>query len=380
MVAIVDGDIEVAEHDLEDLVARLRATRWPDVPSRGWSDGCDLDTLRSICDWWRDEFDWRSSERRINRAHHVLVDAAGARIHAAVHDGDADRTPLLLLHGWPSSFLEFEQVLPLLRAGGAGTVVVPSLPGYGLSSRPDPWTTRDSARAMIELMATLGHDRFVAHGTDFGSAIGTWMALDHPASVVGLHLSNVELSPTVDDADLTAPERDYLAASEAWWAEQGGYKSIQSTRPDALAVALSDSPSGTAGWVLDRWHAWSDPSAGGLVDRVGLPAIAECLTWTWLTNTLPTSMRDYVDNRRAGTTRLAVGERVTTPTAIARFTRVGDFDEDPPRAWLERIYDLERYERMPRGGHFAALEAADLLARDLLGFVDSLGRSAAPTA
>jgi pimeloyl-ACP methyl ester carboxylesterase len=374
MTHLEDGSIHVAERELDELAARLRRTRWPAVSSRGWSTGPDPEELRAICAWWAEEFDWEAAQRRINRAGHALVDANGTAVHVAVHGDDDRRLPMLLLHGWPSTFLEFERLVPRLTADQrSGPVVVASLPGYGLSSRPERWTTRDTAASMVAVMRALGHDRFIAHGTDFGSAVATWMGLDHPEAVAGVHLSNVDLAPSVDEDALGGDERDYLRAFDQWWTGERGYKEIQSTRPDALAYGIGDSPAGLAAWVLDRWHQWTDPASGErLADRVGLEAIGETLTWLWLTDSIGTSLRDYVDNRAAGTTALPAGRRVQVPTAVARFAKVGDFVEDPPRAWLERMYRLERHEPMPRGGHFAALEAPDLLAEDLLSFAAAL--------
>lgn len=225
----------------------------------------------------------------------------------------------------------------------------------------------------VAVMRRLGHERFVAHGTDFGSAVATWAALDHPDAVAGLHLSNVDLSPSVGADALSDEEHDYLESFDAWWSGKRGYKEIQSTRPDALTPGLSDSPAGLAAWVLDRWHQWTDPSAGEhLVERGGPDAIGDTLTWLWTTNSIATSVRDYLDNRTAGTTALPAGRRVQVPTAVPRFARMQDFVEDPPRTWLERMFHLVRHMEMPHGGHFAALEAPDLLAEDLLAFTSSL--------
>ncbi|RIQ20303.1 epoxide hydrolase [Jiangella rhizosphaerae] len=356
---------------LTGLRERLHATRWPRHEATGNALGPRTAELRELCDWWAGGFDWPAAEARVNRARHLLARTSHGAVHVAVHDGD-DRPPLLLLHGWPSSFLEFERLVPQLSPR---TVVVASLPGYGWSERPaGRWTTRDTATLLAGVMTALGHDRFVAHGTDFGSAAATWLALDRPDLVAGLHLSNVDLGPSLTaDAPPTAEERDYLDRFDAWWRRENGYKEIQSTRPGALVPALLDSPAGLAAWVLDKWDSWTDPALGPTVAaRVGRDALPELLTWWWATGTAETSVLDYADNRAAGTTVLPAGARVEVPTAVARFGRENGFREDPPRSWLERMYRLERWTSMPRGGHFAALEAPELLAADLLFFADSL--------
>lgn len=364
----VDGAV------LADLRERLRATRWPRHEAIDDALGPVTSDLRALCDWWGGGFDWPAAERRINRARHLLVhagDGVSSAVHVAVHDGD-DRPPLLLLHGWPSSFLEFERLVPLLAPR---TVVVASLPGYGWSQRPPGrWTTRDTAALLAEVMAALGHSRFVAHGTDFGSDVASWLALDHADAVAGLHLSNVDLGPTLAaDDQATAEEQAYLDRFAVWWRGENGYKEIQSTRPGALAPALVDSPAGLAAWVLDKWDAWTDPAQGSTVAaRAGRDALPELLTWWWATGTAETSLLDYADNRAAGTTALPPGARVEVPTAVARFGHERGFREDAPRSWLGRMYRLERWTDLPRGGHFAALEAPGLLAPDLLSFADEV--------
>ncbi|WP_116951051.1 epoxide hydrolase family protein [Jiangella endophytica] len=364
--------IAVGRPVLDGLAERLRATRWPRRESGDDALGPRTDELRDLCEWWAGGFDWPAAEARVNRARHLLVRAGTTELHVALHDGD-ERPPLLLLHGWPSSFLEFERLVPLLAPR---TVVVASLPGYGLSTRPaGRWTTRDTAGLLAEAMTTLGYGRFVAHGTDFGSAAATWLALDRPELLAGLHLSNLDLGPSPDPDDPPTPrERDYLDRFEAWWRGENGYKEIQSTRPGALVPALLDSPAGLAAWVLDKWAAWTDPALGPTVAaRAGRDALPELLTWWWATGTIETSVLDYADNRAAGTALLPPGLRVEVPAAVARFGRERGFREDPPRSWVERMCRLERWTDLPCGGHFAALEAPGLLAADLLTFADGLG-------
>ncbi|MBB5791340.1 alpha/beta fold hydrolase [Jiangella mangrovi] len=374
MVRIEPVTVAVDGAVLDDLGARLRATRWARREASSTALGPRSAELRELCDRWAGGFDWPAAAARINQARHLLVRASGGAgaVHVAVHDGDG-RPPLLLLHGWPSSFLEFERLVPLLVPR---TVVVASLPGYGLSRRPaGRWTTRDTAGLLASTMAALGFGRFVAHGTDFGSDVASWLSLDHPRAVAGLHLSNVDLAPSLPEGDEpTAEEQAYLARFGGWWRGENGYKEIQSTRPGALAPALLDSPAGLAAWVLDKWDAWTDPALGPTVAaRVGPDALPELLTWWWATATAETSVLDYADNRAAGTTVLPRGVRIEVPTEVARFGHERGFREDAPRSWLERMYRLERWTDQPRGGHFAALEAPDLLAADLLAFADEVG-------
>ena len=267
--------IDIDDGVLIDLRRRILATRWPvGAPGPAWGQGTDLAYLKSLLDDWSGAFDWRASERRINRFPQFRANVDGIAIHF-VHERAVKGTgiPLLLLHGWPSTFVELLPLVPLLTDPGthgidgpAFDLVIPSLPGYGFSERPERGNYRDIAGLMHGLMRGLGYARYGAGGGDFGAGIATFMALDHAASTLGIHLSNLELSPDVDDGSrpLSDAERSYLAQRDRWDRAERGYSAIQSTKPQTLAYALNDSPAGLAAWIVEKWRSWTD--SGGDVE------------------------------------------------------------------------------------------------------------------
>lgn len=375
--------IDVADEVLTDLRARIRRTRWPDPsPSDAWEQGTDLGYLQALLAYWADGFDWRAQERRLNafEQHRAHVDGVSIHFVRARAPGGGG-LPLLLTHGWPSTFVEMLPLVPLLtdpHSHGIDAapfdVVVPSLPGYGFSERPHRTgvTTRDTAGLWHRLMSVLGYHRYGAHGTDFGAGVTTFLALDHPNAVVGIHLSNLENAPYTGGGTppLSAEERDWLAQAREWDEREAGYKAIQSTRPQTLGYGLNDSPAGLAAWVLDKWRSWSD-SDGDLDATFSRDVLLTTLTIFWVTQTITSSMRDYVDNRTTGYV-LGPGEHVDVPTGIAVFAHHHVPDPPPPLAWAERLYRVARWSEMPAGGHFAATEQPELLARDIAAFFSRL--------
>ena len=348
--------IEVTDEVLEELRRRLRATRWPSAaPGEPWAQGTDIFHLRELVAYWADGYDWRAAERELNRLPQFVADVDGVRVHFVhIRRGGI---PLVLTHGWPSAFIE---QLPLVERLPGFDVVLPSLPGYGFSSRPERCTTRDVAALWHTLMQGLGYERYGAGGGDWGAAVTTYMALQQPERLLGIHLSNLDNAPP-PTPPLSEAERAFLAATEHWDATQRGYSFIQGTKPQTRAYGLTDSPAGLAAWILEKWRSWADADA-----RIDRDFLLTLVTLYWVTNTISTSNRDYLDNRDAGTA--ALDEYVSVRTAIANFHHNRVSEGVLPREWAERLYAVERFTHMPRGGHFAAAEEPDLLAADLTAF------------
>lgn len=347
---------------LVDLRARLERARWPsDAPGAAWEQGTDLVWLRNLCAYWMSEFDWRSRERRLNSYPQFLAEVDGAIVHF-VHL-ERGGTPLILTHGWPSSFLEY---LPLAKRLETFDLVIPSLPGYGFSERPAVSTTRDVARRWHALMQGLGYQQYGACGTDFGAAVTTYMALDDPARMLGIHLSNLDNAPT-PTSPLTDAESAYLASVTDWDTRERGYSSIQSTRPQTLGYGLTDSPAALAAWILEKWRLWAD-TGGELGARFDRDDLLTLVTLYWVTSTIGTSIRDYFDNRSYATAILPPDARVLVPTGIANFHHSYVHEGIVPREWAERMYNVTRFADMPSGGHFAPAEEPDLLAAEIAMF------------
>lgn len=350
--------INVPDAVLDDLCERLRQTRWPEpLPGIGWQQGTDQAWLREIVSFWATEFDWRSWERRLNRLSHFTWEGIHF-VHQRAASGRG--TPLILTHGWPGSFLDYVDMLPLLEEFD---VVVPSLPGYGFSPRPAETgiNYRYVAKRWHSLMTALGYSRYGAGGGDFGAGVSTFMALDYPDAVIGLHLTTPELTPVADDLLLSDEERAYLAVNRNWEATERGYSAIQSTKPQTVGFGLNDSPAGLAAYLGEKWHSWSDqtPSDEFL-----------CATFTlyWVTQTITSSMRDYWDNRWF---RVDPGY-VSTPTAFGVFVNEKVPEGEPPRNYMERLYSVSRWTVFAQGGHFAPVEQTEQVASDLSAFFSRL--------
>jgi pimeloyl-ACP methyl ester carboxylesterase len=366
--------VHVAEDALADLGRRIAATRFPPPsPGEAWSDGTSEAYLRELLAYWRDGFDWRAQEERINALSHFQSEADGRKLHFVhARSAEPDALPLLLTHGWPGSFWEFHRIIPLLTDpaahGGdprdAFHVVVPSLPGYGWSAIPDKPGCDPAAiaRAFAALMANLGYDTYGAQGGDWGARISAQMGVSDADHVVGVHLnfpSFITPPPDFDGSGLDAADRAALEAARAFGRDDAAYLQLQSTRPQTPAFGLSDSPAGLAAWIVEKYREWTD--CDGEVDRaIGRDDLLTIITIYWVTNTIGPSMRLYHEHGRR-----PWNQRVPVPAGCAVFPA----ETSPPvRSWVERFLDVRQWTDMPRGGHFAALEQPDLLAADIRRF------------
>jgi pimeloyl-ACP methyl ester carboxylesterase len=385
--------IQVPEAVLQDLRERLGRTRWPDqVAGAGWRHGSDLASIQELAAYWRDRFDWGAQERALNAFHHRLARIDGLAIHFVHERGRGPRPfPLILTHGWPGCFAEMLKLVPLLTdpashgglAEDSFDVVIPSIPGFGFSERPPRPGLGNRSVALLwnALMRGLGYSRFGAQGGDWGAGISTHLARLHPESVAGIHLNYVPGSYRPDlgpgTAPLTAAEEEFLGDAQRWLEDEGGYASLQGTRPQTAAYGLNDSPAGLLAWIVEKLRAWSD-CGGDLERRFGKDEILTHVTVYWATETIGSSMRFYRESRRTPL-QLRPGERVPVPCGFAHFPLEAPH---PPREWVERGYDVRRWTEMPRGGHFAAMEEPELLAEDVRAFFRPLRgsprRAAAP--
>jgi len=366
--------IEVADEVLADLRWRLAATRWPDeIAGAGWDYGTNEDYLRELVAYWRDDFDWRAQEVRLNQFAQFRADFDGVGVHFVHERGRGPHPlPLIITHGWPSSFAQMLKIIPPLtdpaRHGGdpadAFDVVVPSLPGFGFSDRPRErgMNGQHTAELWARLMAdALGYRRFAAAGGDLGSGITRRLALAHPELVVGIHLTDVGYA-TADRPDLSDAERRYLAAVQDWSAREGAYRLLHATKPQTLAYGLTDSPAGLAAWLVEKYRAWSDCD-GDVERRFSKDELLTAIMIYWATGTINSSVRLYYENSHAPS--LTPEQRIEVPAGVAIFPKDLAL---PPREWAARSLRVERWTEMPRGGHFAAMEEPDLLVEDLRAF------------
>jgi pimeloyl-ACP methyl ester carboxylesterase len=370
--------IHIDDHDIEDLRRRLRETRWSQtVDGAGWEMGMDAAYLRSLCDSWRNQFDWRTVEVTLNRLHHFLARSDAGSLHFVHLKGSgAHPIPIVLTHGWPSTFaelLELGQMLATPSAFGAASsegfdVVVPSLPGYAFSSAPSTVGTNvfTIADQWATLMETLGYTKFMAHGGDIGAGVSTALGLRHSDRVLALHLNYIPGSYQPDipeSAPLTHEETEFFARRSTWNDQEGGYSHVQSTKPDVLAPSLNDSPVGLAAWMVDKFRSWSDCN-GDVERRFTRDEILTTISLYWFTRSMPSAIRLYWEGRKRPL-KFAPGEKVNVPVAIAHFPREIPM---PPRTYVERGYNVTRWTEMPKGGHFAAHEEPVSLANDIRAF------------
>lgn len=378
--------IEVPDADLDDLRGRLVRTRWPDrEPVADWSQGVPLEYLTQLCRHWATEYDWRATESRLNELPQVSTTIDGLRIHALhIRSPHRDATPLVLTHGWPGSFLEFEAtVAPLtdpVAHGGAAKdavhLVVPSLPGYGFSAKPTErgWGIHRIARAWTELMTRLGYDRFVAAGSDWGTSISTSIALQRPERLLGLHLVPPLAPPARDADDLTADERDALADLDERSRTGSAYSGVHATVPQTLGYSLLDSPAGLCAWIVEKIWAWADHD-GDLEAVIARDRILDNISLYWLTGTAASSARLYWESIAEVSRWFSDGtdDIIDVPTAATVFPAEVP---RPSRRWAARRFtDVIHWGRPERGGHFGAWEQPEAFIAEIRAGLDA-GRQA----
>ena len=363
--------IDIPDSEVADLRTRLRATRFPDVPANtDFARGTSGEYLRELVRYWAEEYDWPARQAELNQIPQFTAEIDGRPIHfLSARSERQDATPLLLLHGWPDSPFRFRTVIPLLTDPPAGQpafhVIAPSLPGFHFSGHE-----AQSSDATADLLATLmtdelGHERFLVAGGDVGTGVGMALGRRHPGLVVGLHLTNVDY-PTGQEPDLTEAEQEYAAYIQQWWFTQGAYAAVQSTKPQIVGPALTDSPAGLAAFMLGLIDTGADnhdveASFGGRDELLTNFSLYH------FTATAGSAADSYYVESNAGEWG-ATPAKVEVPTGVAIFPR----EAPSPREWCERQANVVRYTRMDRGGHFAALEVPDDYVGEIRAFARDL--------
>jgi pimeloyl-ACP methyl ester carboxylesterase len=369
---------------VDDLRSRLKQTRWPvTILEAEASLGVECEFLVDLCRYWIEKFDWKSQLDRLAALHHFRYPAEEGYIHFIHEKGRGPSPlPLIVTHGWPGSFFELLKILPLLTdpaahgydAADSFDVVIPSLPGFGYSDQPSQsgMSFFRIAAIWVELMGALGYERFAAQGGDLGAGVSTAIGLRHSDRVIGIHLNYIPASyrPHVPLGESPAEsEKGFLARAASWFDENGAYAHIQGTRPNTPAYALNDSPAGLAAWIVEKFQEWSD-CEGDVYRRFTRDELLTNITLYWMTQTISSSFRMYHQSRKAPLCFTAE-DFVEPPCGIAHFPKEILF---PPREWVERGYNVQRWTEMPRGGHFAAAEEPELLAAEVRAFFKPLRR------
>lgn len=376
---ITPARIAVGDDVLQDLRTRLARTRWPDelADAQGmW--GPSVHRVRELCDHWARGYDWRRTEERFNAWPQFETTIDGQKIHFFwIRSSEPNAVPMLLTHGWPGSVAEFLEVIdPLVEPsahGAAGHVafdlVVPSLPGYGWSgpTGASGWDLWRVAAAWRELMRRLGYKRYAAQGGDFGSMVSSRLALLAPEEMIGLHL-NMALVPRREGPVEPHEEADMKDVVD--FVKNGSsYQVIQGRAPQTLGYALTDSPAGLSAWILDKFDRWTD-SSGDATQAISRDRLLDNIMVYWVTGTVNSSIRLYAEARLRDDLG-ATKEKVQVRTGLAIFPREMF---RYPRSWVEQAFNLVHLKRMPRGGHFAAMEEPDLLVADIREFFGGLPR------
>jgi epoxide hydrolase len=383
--------ISIPQADLDDLADRLARTRWPSslpgaawdqsAPGSGWERGVPVGYLRELAEYWRDGFDWRAQEARLNSYPQYTTRIGGQKIHFLhVRSPEPDATPLLLLHGWPGSVVEFLHVIGPLsdprahRDGSAPAfdLVIPSLPGFGFSGPvTEPgWGSRRIAGALAELMARLGYERYGAQGGDFGAFVAPDLGRVDPDHVIGVHVNAATMGfipfgdiPEQDLATFSPAEKERAQRLQGYLAEGNGYFQIQSTRPQTLSYALTDSPAGQLAWIVEKFKEWTNTGLTLPEDAIARDKILADVSVYWFTGTAGSTANLYYESMHSG----------DWPTPSPVPTGVAVFAEDIAiRRYAERANNIVHWSDFDTGGHFAALETPDLLVQDIRTFFASL--------
>jgi len=369
--------IKVSDEVLDDLKYRLEHICWPSqLEGLGWERGTEINYLKSLISYWKEQYDWRAQERELNRFSQFHSNVDGIDIHFIHEKGKGPNPiPIILTHGWPDSCLRYQKIISLLTDpesyGGSledsFDVIVPSLPGFGFSSKPKQsgMNNHRVSELWTKLMTEkLGYSKFAAAGGDIGSGVTRYLALNHPELLIGIHLTDIgiirDLMTSQDNEGLSEEELNYKKTASEWISKDGGYMSIQSTKPQTLAYGLSDSPVGLAAWIIEKFRGWSDCN-GDLSKSFSEDELLTNIMIYWITNTIGSSAHIYYENMHS----LPPMGRIEVPTGMALFPADVLL---PPKEWAMRNLNITRFTTMPRGGHFTAMEDPKYFAEEIREF------------
>ena len=373
--------INISNKIIKDINTKVANFPWHEMPDDGgWNYGTNLDYMKEISNYWVNKFNWRKTEEKINKFQNFKTNIDGIDIHFIHEKGSGSNPkPLLLSHGWPGSIIEFLHIIDQLahpeKFGGkeedAFDVVVPSLPGFGFSGRPSrPIGPRKMASIFNSLMAeVLGYKKYLAQGGDFGGAIATWLGYDFPKTCAAIHINILIVRHP--DGPQTKEEEEWEKRFKRDQKIEDGYRTQQATKPQTLSYAMMDSPVGVAAWIIEKMCGWSDIKKNDIESVYSKDTMLSNIMVYLVTKTFNTASWIYYGRREEGGRPLPKeGLPIKVPTAVALFPK--EYLEWAPRSYVERIYNIQRWTEMPKGGHFAALEQPDLLVKDIREFAKDL--------
>jgi pimeloyl-ACP methyl ester carboxylesterase len=369
--------LEVTDAVLDDLKKRLSMTRWPNKETpEDWSQGIPLGYMQELCDYWQHEYDWRAREERFNRFPQFITEIDGVDIHfihlPSVHE---NARPLIITHGWPGSVVEFHKVIEPLAdptAHGGNTedafhVVVPSLPGYGFSGKPEVtgWGIEKIADIWGALMARLGYDHYFAQGGDWGAMVTTHIGLQDKEHCDAIHLNMPVVIPDANTmAELTPSEQASLMSMKFYQDWDSGYSKQQSTRPQTVGYGLVDSPSGQAAWIIEKFYQWTDCN-GHPENAISRDELLDNVMMYWLSKSAASSARLYWESFKN-----PPQDEVDIPTGCSIFPKE---IVRPSERWIrKRFTNLKYYNELEKGGHFAAFEQPEIFLQEIRTYFRSL--------
>jgi len=373
--------INISNKIVEDINTKVANYPWHEMPDDGgWGYGTNLNYMKELSKHWIEKFDWKKTEEKINKFKNFKTNIDGIDIHFIQEKGSgANPKPLLLSHGWPGSIIEFLDIIDQLahpekfggKAEDSFDVVVPSLPGFGFSGKPlKPIGPRKMASIFNSLMTkSLGYKKYMAQGGDFGGTIASWLGYDFPKTCSAIHINILIVRHP--DGPQTKEEKEWEERFKRDQRSEDGYRTQQATKPQTLSYAMMDSPVGVAAWIIEKMHGWSDIKNDDIESIYSKDLLLSNIMVYLVTKTFNTASWIYYGREEEGGRPLPKeGLPIKVPTAVALFPK--EYLEWAPRSYVERIYNVQRWTKMSKGGHFAALEQPDLLVKDIREFSKSL--------
>ncbi|MDC1278700.1 epoxide hydrolase [Candidatus Pelagibacter ubique] len=373
--------LNIPNKALQEIYTKVKNYPWHEMPDDGgWEYGSNLDYMKEISSYWVKDFDWRKHEAEINKFSNFTTIVDDIEMHFIYEKGSGSNpTPLLLMHGWPGSVLEFLHIIEKLahpeKFGGniedAFDVIVPSLPGFGFSGRPSkPMGPRKIAEILNKLMTeNLEYKNYMAQGGDWGATIANWIGYDHSKSCKAIHINCLTMRHP--DGPQSKQEEEWQQRFNKDQVMQDGYRTQQATKPQTLSYGMMDSPVGIAAWIIEKMYSWSDLKDGDIESAYSKDALLANIMVYIVTKTFNTASWIYYGRREEGGRFFPKDfKKIKIPTAAAIFP--AEMSEWPPRSYVERMFNITQWTEMPRGGHFAALEEPELLVNDLVKFSRSV--------
>ncbi|MDA7476253.1 epoxide hydrolase [Candidatus Pelagibacter ubique] len=373
--------VKISDQEIDSIYNKIKKYPWHEMPDDGgWEYGTNLDYLKELSNYWVNNFDWRKSEAQLNRFSNFKSKVDDIDIHFIHEKGSGSNpTPLLLMHGWPGSVIEFLHIIERLahpeKFGGniddAFDVVVPSLPGFGFSGRPSrPMGPRKIANTLNKLMTeNLGYKNYLAQGGDWGATIANWIGYDHSKSCKAIHINCLTMRHP--DGPQTKQEEEWQQRFNQDQIMQDGYRTQQATKPQTLSYGMMDSPVGIAAWIIEKMYSWSDLKDNNIESVYSKDTLLANIMVYVVTKTFNTATWIYYGRREEGGRFFPKNfKKIEIPTAAAIFP--AEMSEWPPKSYVDRMFNITQWTEMPRGGHFAALEEPELLVNDLVKFSRSV--------